>query len=74
MEFTRVVRIGGNEYAVKPDGSKRRIATFYGTSNRVRPKYADGARDADKLMETDTGFIGVFDEEINDWRPIARSS
>ena len=70
MEYTRVVSIGGNECVILPDGTTRRVATYFGNSGRRRPKYADGARDADRLIETDTGTICVFDEDIDDWREI----
>lgn len=70
MKYTKVVSIGGNETVILPDGSTRRVATYYGNSGRVKPKYADGARDADRLMETDTAKVYIFDEEIDDWRLI----
>ena len=74
MKYTKVVSIGGNEYAILPDGTHRRVATYYGSTSRVRPKYADGARDADTLLEADTGKVCVFDEEIDDWREIKGGS
>lgn len=72
MEYTKVVSIGGNEYAEFPGEPPVRLVTYYGNSSRVKPKRVDGARDAFRLMETDTGKIYVFDEEIDDWREIKK--
>ena len=68
-KYTRTVMIGGNEWVVdRNDMPIRRVATHYGNSTRTRPMYEDGARDADRLMEEDTGKVFVFDEDIMDWR------
>ena len=69
MEYTKVVQYGGNECVMLPDGSTYRLVTYYGNSSRRKPKYADGARDAYRLVETDTCRVYVFDEDIDDWRP-----
>lgn len=70
MKYTRIIDIGGNECAILDDGTVRRVATYTGNSGRVKPKYADGARDGDKLLDTDTKMVYVFDEEIDDWREL----
>lgn len=68
-KYTKVMEIGGNEWVVDANNNPvRRVATYYGNSGRPRPTYADGARDADRLVEEDTGVVGVFDEDIMDWR------
>lgn len=67
-EFTRIVDIGGNETVVdKHNQPIRKVAYYFGNSTRTRPKKADGAKDGDKLFESDTGFVGMFDEDIDDW-------
>ena len=68
MEYTKVVQYGGNECVILPDGSTRRVVTYYGNSSRCKPKYTDGARDADRLVETDTCRVYIFDGDIDDWR------
>ena len=70
MEYTKVIQFGGNECVMLPDGTTRRVATYYGGSGRAKPTYADGARDADRLLETDTGKAYIFDEELDGWRNI----
>ena len=71
MKYTRTESYGGNEYVINPDGTKRRVVTFYGNSGRTKPTYEEGAREPDRLVETDTGKIFVFDEEIRDWQALA---
>lgn len=71
MKFTKVMSIGGNEWVVGANNNPvRKVATYYGTSGRTRPTYEDGARDADRLMETDTGAVYVFDEEAKTWNEV----
>lgn len=68
MKYAKVMEIGGNEWVVDANNNPvRRVATYYGNSGRVKPTYEDGARDADRLMETDTGKGYVFDEDTRDW-------
>ena len=68
MKYTKVMEIGGNEWVVDSNNNPvRRVATFYGNSGRTRPTYEDGARDADRLMETDTGAVFIFDEDTKAW-------
>ena len=70
MKYTRTESYGGNEYVINPDGTKRRVVTFYGSSGRPKPTYEEGAREPDRLLEMDTRKVFVFDEEIKDWRPL----
>lgn len=70
-KYTRIIQIGGNEFVVDQfDNPIRKVATYYGNSSRIRPTYADGARDGDRLMETDTEKVFIFDEDIMDWRAV----
>lgn len=67
-KFTRIQDIGGNECVVDEYGHViRKVTLWFGNSSRPRPKKADGAKDADKLEEVDTGFVARFDEDIDDW-------
>ena len=70
MKYTRTESYGGNEYVINPDGTKRRVATFYGNSGRPKPTDEEGAREPDRLIEMETRKVFVFDEEIKDWRPL----
>lgn len=70
-KYTKVMEIGGNEWVVDANNNPvRRVATYYGNSGRVKPTYEDGARDADRLMETDTGKVYVFDEDTKAWAEV----
>lgn len=69
-KYTRVIDIGGNKCALLPDGTTRRVTEYYGNSGRTKPKYANGARDGDQLLETDTRKVYIFDEDIDDWREL----
>lgn len=67
-KFTRIQEVGGNECVVDEYGHVIRKITYWeGNSTRPRPKKADGAKDADRLLERDTGFIATFDEDLDDW-------
>ena len=71
MKYTKVMEIGGNEWVVDANNNPvRRVATYYGNSGRPKPTYEEGARDADRLMETDTGKAYVFDEDTKAWAEV----
>ena len=71
MKYTKVMEIGGNEWVVDANNDTvRRVATYYGNSGRNKPTYEEGARDADRLMETDTGKAYVFDEDTKSWNEV----
>lgn len=71
MNYTKIIEIGGNEFVVdKFNNPIRKVATYYGGSTRTRPTYEDGARDADRLMETDTGKAFIFDEDSKSWMEV----
>ena len=71
MKYTKVMEIGGNEWVVDANNNTdRRVATYYGNSGRVKPTYEDGARDADRLVENDTGKVYVFDEDTKSWNEV----
>lgn len=74
MKYTRIIEENGSRYCVidRGDGKieKVKCTEFRGNSGRVKPKFADGARDGQELLETDTGKVFVFDEEIDDWNQI----
>ena len=68
-KYTKTLKVGGNEYVVDQfNNPTRKVATYYGNSGRTKPTYDEGARDADRLVETDTGKVFIFDEDIKDWR------
>ena len=68
-KYTKTLKVGGNEYVVDQfNNPTRKVATYYGNSSRAKPTYEEGARDADRLVETDTGKVFIFDEDIKDWR------
>lgn len=71
MKYTRVMEFGGNEWVVDAyNNPVRRVATYCGNSGRVKPTYEDGARDADRLFDTDTGKVYVFDEDTKSWNEV----
>lgn len=71
MNYTKVIMIGGNEYVVDQFNNPiRKVATYYGNSGRARPTYESGARDADRLVENDTGKVYVFDEDTKSWTEV----
>lgn len=71
MKYTRTLEIGGNEWVVDQSGrTVRKVATYYGTSKRSKPTYEEGAREPDRLMETDTGKVFIFDEETKEWNEV----
>ena len=68
MKYTKTITINGDEYVADDHNfATRKVITHYGNSGRPKPTYEDGAREPDRLVETDTGAVFVFDEEIMDW-------
>ena len=68
---TYTFRAKSGEFAVRTDAAGNTtclpVKTFYRRSDESRPTYADGARDADRLIIKDTGTILVFDQDSENW-------
>lgn len=68
MKYTKTITINGDEYVADDHNfATRKVITHYGNSGRPRPTYEDGAREPDRLVETDTGKVFIFDEENRSW-------
>lgn len=68
MNYTKTITINGDEYVADDHNfATRKVITHYGNSGRPKPTYEDGAREPDRLVETDTGAVFVFDEENRSW-------
>jgi hypothetical protein len=68
MKYTKTITINGDEYVADDHNfATRKVITHYGSSGRTKPTYEDGAREPDRLVETDTGKVFIFDEEIRNW-------
>lgn len=56
-------------------GSKKKVQSgdfiteFYGLSTDTKPRYTDGARNADMFMEMDTMNVKFFDADHDKWVP-----
>ena len=71
MKYTKTITINGDEYVADDHNfATHKVVTYYGNSGRPKPTYEDGARDADRLMETDTGKVYVFDEDTKSWTEV----
>ena len=68
MKYTKTITINGDEYVADDHNfATRKVITCYGNSGRPKPTYEDGAREPDRLVETDTGKVFIFDEENRSW-------
>ena len=68
MKYTKTITINGDEYVADDHNfATRKVITHYGNSGRPKPTYEDGAREPDRLVETDTGKVFIFDEETRSW-------
>lgn len=68
MNYTKTITINGDEYVADDHNfATRKVITYYGNSGRPKPTYEDGARELDRLVETDTVKVFIFDEENRSW-------